>query len=61
MRIRPSNKNIRMFSNRIESDTGTKTVYITKKILEKIKDMPKQIDPSFNNATNLLHFNVGNI
>lgn len=50
-----------MFSNRIESDTGTKTVYITKKILEKIKDMPKQIDPSFNNATNLLHFNVGNI
>jgi hypothetical protein len=47
-----------MFSNRIENDSGTKTVYITKKILEKIKDMPKQYDQNFNNASNLLHFNV---
>jgi chitin synthase len=60
VRIRSSNKTVRMFSSKIDSEYGNKSINITKKILERIKNIPnnKQVDISSTNATNLLQFNV---
>ena len=65
VRIRPSNKSVRMFSssskiasNDVNDYNGSKSVTITKKLLDRIKNITTTRLSFDANATNLLQFNV---